>query len=124
MPLSMVKSQKVAASKQMASEPLRLTRRGRVVLTGLTALLVTAAMVALGIGTGTAQATNSAPSRGGGEGRYLTRVTVSPGQNLWSVAENTDPDSDPRVIIAEVIGLNELTGTTIYPGEQLWVPRE
>jgi hypothetical protein len=122
-PLSMVKSQKVAASKQMAPGPLRLTRRGRVVLTGLAALLVTAAMVALGIGTGTAQATNSVPASGG-LGRYLTRVTVSPGENLWSVAENTDPDVDPRAIIQEVIGLNELTGTTIYPGEQLWVPRE
>jgi LysM repeat protein len=122
-PLSTLKSQKVAASKQMAPGSLRLTRRGRVVLTGLTALLVTTVMVVLGIGTGTAQATNSAPAHGD-VGRYLARVTVSPGENLWWVAENTDPNVDPRVIIQEVIALNELTGTTIYPGEQLWVPRE
>jgi hypothetical protein len=122
-PHSREKSQKVAASQQIYSGPLRLTRRGRVVLTGLAALLVTAAMVALGIGTGTAQATDSAPAHGG-MGRYLTKVTVGPGESLWSVAENTDPDADPRGIILEVIGLNKLTGTTIYPGEQLWVPRE
>lgn len=117
-PRSREKSQKVAASQQRDQAPLRLTRRGRVVLTGLTALLVTAAMVVLGIGTGTAQATNSAPARGA-----LAGVTVSLGENLWSVAEGTDPGTDPRAIIAEIIGLNGLAGTTIFPGERLWVPR-
>ena len=114
-PHSTEKSQKVAASQQKDPGPLRLTRRGRVVLTGLIALLITG----LGVGTGTAEAANSAPSRG-----YLTRVTVSPGESLWSVAEKTDPGVDPRGIIQEVIGLNHLTGTTIQPGEQLWVPRQ
>jgi hypothetical protein len=109
------KSQKVAASQQSDRVPLRLTRRGRVVLTGLTALLITA----LGIGTGTAEAANSHSAHAG-----MTRVTVSPGENLWSVAEKADPRADPRDIILEVIGLNRLSGTTIYPGEQLWVPRE
>jgi hypothetical protein len=122
-PHSREKSQKVAASQQNDRAPLRLTRRGRVVFTALAALLVTVAMVALGIGTGTAQATNSAPSQGG-LGRYLTRVTVRPGENLWSVAENTDPGADPRGIILEIISLNRLAGPTIQPGERLWVPRE
>jgi LysM repeat protein len=110
-PRSTEKSQKVAASQQTDHAPLRLTRRGRVVLTGLTALLITG----LGIGAGTAHAAS---------GRDVTRVTVSKGQNLWSVAEKADPDTDPRAIIAEVISLNGLTSTTIYPGERLWVPRE
>jgi hypothetical protein len=98
-PRSTEKSQKVAASQQVDHAPLRLTRRGRVVLTGLTALLITG----LGIGAGTAQAAS---------GRDVTRVTVSQGQNLWWVAEKADPDADPRAIIAEVIGLNGLTSTT------------
>jgi hypothetical protein len=110
-PRSTEKSQKVAAVQQIGQGPLRLTRRGRVVLTGLTALLITG----LGIGAGTAHAASR---------RDVARVTVSQGQNLWSVAEKADPDADPRAIIAEVIGLNGLTGTTIYPGERLWVPRE
>jgi hypothetical protein len=114
-PHSREKSQKVAASQQSDPAPLRLTRRGRVVLTGLTALLITA----LGIGTGTAEAANSGSAHAG-----MTLVTVRPGENLWSVAEKADPDADPRGIIAEVIGINKLPGTTIYPGEQLWVPRE
>ena len=134
-PHSSEKSQKVAASRQIdhvpligrapraGHAPLRLTRRGRVVFTGLAAVLVTAVMVGLGIGTGTAQATNSAPSHSG-TGRYLARVTVRPGESLWAVAENTAPGADPRAIIAEVIDLNRLGGTTVYPGEQLWVPRQ
>jgi hypothetical protein len=93
---------------------LRLTRRGRVVLAGLTALLVSG----LGIGVGATQAAGSAPARA-----TEVRVTVGTGENLWWVAEKVDPDADPRAIIAEVVGLNRLTGTTIYPGEQLWVPR-
>jgi hypothetical protein len=51
-------------------------------------------------------------------------VTVRPGENLWSVAENTDPGADPRGIILEIISLNRLAGPTIQPGERLWVPRE
>jgi hypothetical protein len=117
-PRSRQKSQKVAASQQNEPGPLRLTRRGRVVLTGLIALLITG----LGVGTGTAEAANSAPSRG--ERGDVARVTVGQGESLWSVAENVDPGVDPRGIILEVISLNQLTGTTIYPGEQLWVPRQ
>jgi hypothetical protein len=118
-PDSREKSQKVAASRQTDHGALRLTRRGRVVLTGLTALLITAAGIGTGIGAGIAHAAGPAPARAG-----ETRVTVSTGENLWWVAEKADPDADPRAIIAEVIGLNRLAGTTIYPGEQLWVPRE
>jgi LysM repeat protein len=117
-PRSREKSQKVAASQQNEPGPLRLTRRGRVVLTGLIALLITG----LGVGTGTAQAANSASSRG--ERGDAVRVTVSQGESLWSVAENTDPGVDPRGIILEIVARNHLAGTTIYPGEQLWVPRQ
>jgi hypothetical protein len=122
-PHSWEKSQKVAASQQTGIGPLRLTRRGRVVLTGLTALLVTVVMVVLGIGTGTAQATSTAPARGGADPN-LVRVTVGPGENLWWVAEKADPGADPRDIIQEVVSLNRLADATVYPGEELWVPRE
>ena len=61
--------------------PLRLTRRGRVVLTVLAALVIAAiSMVAAGV----AQASNHA----GPAGRAgIVRVTVRPGQSLWAIAE-------------------------------------
>jgi hypothetical protein len=114
MPPSTEKSQKVAASRQ---ECYRLTRRGRIVLTTVTALLITA----LGVGTGTAQAAGSAP-RHDPSARY--QVTVLAGENLWALAEKLYPNVDPRDITAQIISLNALSGTTIYPGERLWVPRE
>jgi hypothetical protein len=100
--------------------PLRLTRRGRVVVAGLVALLVTVGMAAA---AGAAQASSHGlPARV--VERDLTRVTVGPGQSLWSVAQGADPDADPRAVIQEIIELNVLAGTTIYPGERLWVPRQ
>jgi hypothetical protein len=99
---------------------LRLTRRGRVVVAAASALLVT---VLLGIAAGVAQASSHALPRRVAE-RNLTQVTVLPGQSLWTVAEAADPDTDPRVVIREIIGLNTLTTTVIFPGERLWVPRE
>jgi hypothetical protein len=71
--------------------PLRLTRRGRVVVAVAAALLL--AVLSLAIAA-SAQATNHpVPSRG--VQQNLAQVTVRPGQSLWSVAENADPGADP-----------------------------
>jgi hypothetical protein len=104
---------------QATTVPLRLTRRGRVVVAIAAALLLAA--LSLVIAT-SAQATNQAvPSRAARPG--LTQVTVGPGQSLWSVAENADPDADTRVVIHQIIELNGLTGNVVFAGQRLWVPR-
>jgi hypothetical protein len=104
---------------QQASVPLRLTRRGRVVVGIAAALLL--AVLSLVI-AGSALATNHpVPSRAAQQN--LTQVSVRPGQSLWSVAENADPDADTRVVIQQIVELNGLTGDTIFAGQRLWVPR-
>ena len=102
----------------------RLTRRGRVVVAALVVILVMAVAAAASIAAGgrTAQATSHALSRNAVE-RNLVRITVRPGQSLWSVAEAADPHADTRVVIQQIIELNALAGMTLNPGEQLWVPR-
>jgi hypothetical protein len=96
---------------------LRLTRRGRIALTGASVLLIGVASVALAT---TAQADRA----GQGDGRrYVTKVEIGPGQSLWTVASAYDPNADPRDIIADIRQLNELTGDQVQPGEELWVPR-
>jgi hypothetical protein len=107
-------------------QPVRLTRRGRIVVTGVSALIIGLASVALAT---TAQATRGAGAAGasgaGGAspGKYVTRVMVRPGQSLWTLAEGYDPDADPRIIVADIEQLNSLSTDQLQPGEMLWVPR-
>lgn len=99
--------------------PLRLTRRGRVVVALAAALLVTLVSLLL---AGVAQATNDGPSPRTAR-ENLVQVIVRPGQSLWSVAESADPDQDTRAVIQQIIDLNSLNGDTVFAGQQLWVPR-
>jgi hypothetical protein len=99
--------------------PLRLTRRGRVVVATAAALLVTVVSLLL---AGVAQATNDGPSPRAAR-QNLVQVVVHPGQSLWSVAESAAPDQDPRAVIQQIIDLNSLNGDTVFAGQQLWVPR-
>ena len=106
-----------------AAEPARLTRRGRIVVTGVSALIIGLASVALATA---AQATRGAGAGGAGgaqPGKYVAQVMVRPGQSLWTLAEGYDPDADTRLVIADIEQLNSLTTDQLQPGEMLWVPR-
>jgi len=108
-----------AIRRQTADVPLRLTRRGRVVVAVASAIL--AAAVSL-IVAGAVQATSrSLPPRVAQQN--ISRVIVRPGQSLWSVAESADPNADTRLVVQQIIELNGLTGDTVAAGQQLWVPR-
>ncbi len=108
-----------ACRGEMPASPLRLTRRGRVVVAAAAALLVT--VISL-LAAGVAQATNDGPSPRAAR-QNLVQVVVQPGQSLWSVAESADPDQDTRAVIQQIIDLNSLNGDTVFAGQQLWVPR-
>jgi LysM domain len=108
-----------ATRPETANPPLRLTRRGRVVVAVAAALVLAALSLVI---AGAAQATNHpVSSRGAQQG--LAQVTVHPGQSLWSVAESADPAADTRVVIQQIIELNGLTGNVVFAGQRLWVPR-
>ena len=104
---------------QAANPPLRLTRRGRIVVA------VAAALVLGGLSLGIADAAQAAsgPAAPSPARQGLTQVTVHPGQNLWSVAESADPSADTRVVVQRIIDLNGLTGNVVFAGQRLWVPR-
>ena len=106
-----------AASRAVRTPPLRLTGRGRVVATGVSALVIGVLSVTLATA---AQATHDNP---GSVNKYLARVTVSAGESLWSVAEAYDPNADPRVVIQQIQQLNSLAGDQVRAGEVLLVPR-
>src|SRR5271154_6169176 len=82
--------------------PLRLTRRGRMAVAAVAALLVT--VISL-LSAGGAQAPNHALPPGAAR-QGLVQVVVRSGQSLWSVAESADPDQDTRAVIQQIVDLN------------------
>jgi LysM repeat protein len=108
-----------ATRPETANPPLRLTRRGRVVVAVAAALVLAALSLVI---ASTAQATNHPVSARAAQ-QGLAQVTVHPGQSLWSVAESADPAADTRVVIQQIIELNGLTGNVVFTGQRLWVPR-
>jgi hypothetical protein len=97
---------------------LRITRRGRIVLTALVAapLALGAGLVALNGGAAVASKDAS--------GATFEYVTVSSGQSLWDLAEEIAPSADPRDVIASVVDLNRLPTSDVAAGQQLAVPAE
>jgi hypothetical protein len=103
-------------------EPIRLTRRGRVVVTSLlvAGLTVCALLISL-LASGGAQATNHGQPKAGYQG--MREVVVRPGQTLWSIASAAEPSADTRVVVQEIMTANALTSVDISAGQLLWVPR-
>ncbi|AWB88917.1 LysM peptidoglycan-binding domain-containing protein [Salinibacterium hongtaonis] len=94
---------------------LRLTRRGRIVFTTLSALPVVAIALVLGLNGGIATATDTT-------GAPVGVVTVDAGESLWSIASEISPNSDPRDFVAEVLAFNQLSSADVFPGQQLAIP--
>jgi len=95
--------------------PLRLTRRGRVVV--LTFFILLASLASAVLWT-TASRADDPPV-----GPPPT-VVVEPHDTLWSIAARTSPGRSPRAVVAEIRKLNGLGDYYIHPGETLTLPRE
>ncbi|WP_309714138.1 LysM peptidoglycan-binding domain-containing protein [Pseudolysinimonas sp.] len=99
-----------------AAPRLRLSRRGRVVISALAAIPLVIAALVFGLGAGGAVATH------GAAGDSLTWVTVDGGQSLWDLAAEIAPTEDPREFAAQVAAFNQLDSTVIQPGQELAIP--
>ncbi|HZO67736.1 MAG TPA: LysM peptidoglycan-binding domain-containing protein [Kribbellaceae bacterium] len=103
--------------RPVADRPaLRLTRRGRRLVTAVSALVFGAAVFVVG---------QQAVASFNDEPRFTrtTSVQVGAGQSLWSIAEETNPGVDPRVVIEEIADLNGLrSAADVIPGQTLVVP--
>lgn len=102
--------------------PIRLTRRGRIVVGTLIGIAVAAVAAVIWLAVaGQARASGNAKARWSGGGT-VARVVVKPGQTLWGIAAQADPGADPRVVIPEIVDMNSLSSTAISVGQVLWVP--
>lgn len=106
---------------------LQLTRRGRLVLLGVPAILTAAVMVfaalAIGLGSIATPAQAAAGYAAVDLEDYAVSVTVLPGDNLWSIAGASNPNGDVRDVVREIVALNELGSGVLQAGQRLYVPR-
>jgi hypothetical protein len=96
--------------------PLRLTRRGRVVLLTLFFLLATLASAVLWTTASRADDPPAGPP---------PSVVVQDGDTLWDVAARTSPGRSPHDVVAEIRRLNGIAADDIavHAGDTLVVPR-
>ncbi|MEI5585017.1 MULTISPECIES: LysM peptidoglycan-binding domain-containing protein [unclassified Agromyces] len=97
---------------------LRLTRRGRGVVTVLAALPILAGVLVGTLSSGGAVAgidDGSAPV-------VFETVVVGAGDTLWGIAESVAPSEDPREVILEIMRLNGMSDAVVQPGQRLALP--
>ena len=100
--------------------PLRLTRRGRIVLIGIPLVLLAALLFSLaGFFNSPAKASDSAADI---TTTPTVTVTVQPGESLWGIAASVAPKRDARDVVADIVQLNNLPAGTVFPGQELFVP--
>ncbi|GAB3031215.1 hypothetical protein GCM10027052_04640 [Parafrigoribacterium mesophilum] len=105
----------VSTGASVHAPRLRITRRGRMVLTALAAIpLITGALMFTA--NGVAAATETASSAA------FQQVTVAAGQSLWQLAAVLAPSADPRDVVSDIVHLNQLDGADVQPGQRLAIP--
>ena len=109
-----------AREARAVQPPLRLTRRGRIVLVGIPLILLSAVLITLaGFLNSPAKAAESATEL---SVTPTVSVTVQPGESLWGIAAAVDPGRDPRDVVADIVQLNNLDGGRVMPGQRIFVP--
>lgn len=102
--------------------PVRLTRRGRLVLGAFIVVVATVAITLVSMAISGAQAANHGQAAGGYQGMH--QIVVRPGESLWSIAEQAEPAADPRLVEAQIMTANSMTSSSVLQaGELLWVPK-
>jgi len=98
---------------------VKLTRRGKRVVRGVVgvSLLV---VIGAGFSAVSSDATNNHQSISTSNG--YVKVTVAPGETLWSLASLVADGRDIAVVVDQIVEANSLTSSDITVGERLWVP--
>ena len=93
---------------------VRLTRRGRIAV--LLAALLTMAVLVVALGsstTATGEAGDPVPTQ---------TVTVQPGDTLWKLATDANPNGDIRQTVDDIMRLNSLPTAHLPMGSEIAVP--
>ena len=99
-----------------------LTRRGRVLLLGVPAMLLAAALLVAAVFAGAALFNQAQASTGSETGLEAELITVTEGDTLWSIASAADSGTDVQLLITQIAELNDLDSSQLDPGQELFVP--
>lgn len=103
-----------SARPRTEQAPLRLTRRGRLVVTMFLTVLIVAMFVVFG---GASVAT-----REGGVSEPVRVVEVEEGQTLWQIAATVAEPGQTGEMVYRIRELNSLPGSGLVEGQELAVP--
>ena len=109
-------TQSLTTNTYVARPTLRITRRGRMVLSSLVALasLLIALFVVLAWGAGTAEASVEREAK----------VVVQEGQTLWGIATSKYPELSPEQAIWKLRSVNDLRSDQLVAGTTLVLPND
>lgn len=113
-PLQQARGEGGRANRPWAPGPVRLTRRGRVVVVLLLLGLLFAGFVMF---SGQSMATGEA-----GRPLHSRTVVVGEGDTLWAIAADVAGDRDIREVVHEIEQLNSLSGPELTVGQKIAVP--
>lgn len=102
-----------ARALRPAAPRVRLTRRGRLLVTLILTLVVVAALGTL---------RSSVMASGADDGPVASYVTVQPGQTLWQIAGAVAPRADRRDTVSRILAMNNQSGADLAVGQRLAVP--
>ena len=105
-----------AAQRARGPGRVRLTHRGR--------RLVTTSWLVLAVGAGLAGSRGSSveASTASAAGPTTARITIAQGYTLWQIARTVDPHTDPRITVERIRELNGLPDSSIRAGQELIIP--
>jgi hypothetical protein len=97
---------------------VRLTPRGRLlarlaVITSLSILLLSGFAAFTGASAGSTDTAIPTP---------YVRVSVKPGDTLWSIAQSIAPNSDRRSLVADIVEINHLESLELQAGQKIYIP--
>jgi hypothetical protein len=98
--------------------PIRLTRRGKLVLVGLAAMFT---LLGFSLGGGASLASTT-PGPGLGQLPRSSSIVVQPGDTLWGIASRVAPRADPRATVQRLVDLNALPSVDLQAGQVLALP--
>ena len=107
---------RTATAARRQAGPVRLTRRGR--------LLVTLVLTMLVLGVFLLAGGSSVATREAGDPQPIRTVEVQSGQTLWAIASEIAEPGEVREMVYTIQRLNSLPDATLTEGQVLAVPAE